>query len=146
MIDIENKVFNEVATAIRAEFGASYPNLSIYGEYLDIPSGFPCVTIVEDDNSILTNMQTNSLTEEFARITYSVNIYTNNVVGKKALAKEIADVADLAMQNMKFTRTMRGQTPNIDRTIYRITAQYEGIVGKGVEDASGNITFQMYRR
>jgi hypothetical protein len=63
----------------------------------------------------------------------------------KQTAKRIADIVDTAMQNLKFTRTMSGQTPNIDRTIYRYTMRYEAIVQKG-EDIDGVITYQMFHR
>ncbi len=145
MIDIENIVFNTVATALRAQYLTEYPDLTVYGEYVPAPSSFPCVTVVEDDNYTYRRTQDEQLIEHNARVMYTVNIYTNNIVGKKGVAKKIADFVDLQMQNMKFTRTMRGQIPNEDRTIYRITMRYEAIVNRG--RASGDdIVYQMYRQ
>lgn len=54
MIDIENKVYNDVAKAIRDSF-SNFPRLSCYGEYVETPASFPCVTLVEDDNSRVTS-------------------------------------------------------------------------------------------
>ena len=113
MIDIENKVFNDIATMLRAK----YNGISVYGEYVDTPSSFPSVTIVMDDNSTYTRSQDSSLEEHHASVMFSVNVYSNLVSGKKSQAKAIAEDIDNAMLNMKFTRSMMNQIPNVDRTI-----------------------------
>ena len=48
MIDIENEVFNRVATRVREQF----PDIFMTGEYVNSPSSFPAVSLVEQDNSI----------------------------------------------------------------------------------------------
>lgn len=145
MIDIENIVFNTVYDALTAAYAASYPDMTIYGEYVPAPSGFPCVTIVEDDNYTYRRTQDNQLAEHNANLMYTVNVYTDNITGKKSLAKAIANTVDVAMQNMKFTRTFRSQIPNTDRTIYRITMRYEAVVAEPKE-INGNTVYQMYRQ
>lgn len=141
MIDIENKVFDTVARELRSE----YNTISVYGEYVESPASFPCVTLVEDDNTAYQQTQDNTLRENHATIMYTANVYSNKSSGKKTEAKAIANVIDMAMQNMKFTRIMRSQTPNIDRSIYRITMRYTAVVAEG--STSGDDTvFQMYRR
>ena len=122
MIDLENEVFNNVAVALRS----AYQGISIYGEYVETPSSFPCVTLVEDDNSEIENNVTLArLTGESAsNLMYTANVYSNLKTGKKAQAKAIMDVIDTQMHNMGFIRTMRSQLPNVDRTIYRVTARY----------------------
>lgn len=121
MIDLENQVFNTVANVLRA----NYETISIYGEYVDSPSVFPSVSLVEEDNSEPNAFI--SLTREPENVVdlmYSVNVYSNLTSGKKAQAKEIMDLIDTQMHSMGFIRTMRNQLPNVDRTIYRITARY----------------------
>lgn len=121
MIDIENEVFNYVANALRAEF----PGISVYGEIVETPSSFPSVSLVEDDNSeIATNKTLGRLPETACNLMYTANVYSNLKTGKKAQAKAIMDVIDTWMHHMGFERTMRSQLPNLDRTIYRITARY----------------------
>lgn len=121
MIDIENSVFTYVANALRAEF----PSISIYGEVVETPSSFPSVSLVEDDNSeIATNKTLGRLPETACNLMYTANVYSNLKTGKKAQAKAIMDVIDTRMHHMGFERTMRSQLPNLDRTIYRITARY----------------------
>ena len=121
MIDIENQVFNTVVNALRA----SYNGISVYGEYIETPSSFPCVTLVEDDNSeIVSNTTLYRNPETASNLMYTANVYSNLKTGKKAQAKAIMDVVDAQMRNMGFNRTMRSQLPNVDRTIYRVTARY----------------------
>ena len=141
MINIENKVFNDIATALTTE----YPNISVVSEYVDTPNTFPCVTIVEDDNSVHQNSLDNTNVEHHANLMYSVNVYSNKRSGKKQEAKAIMGSIDNLMSAMKFTRTMCMQTPNIDRTIYRITARYTAIVERGRADGD-NTVYQIYRR
>lgn len=145
MIDIENKVFDTVSTAVRNAFATDNPGLTLYGEYVLSPTSFPCVTLIETDNYTLRRTQDDALTEHDAEIVYEANIYTNNVSGRKSLAKAIADVVDTSMQNLKFTRVLRTQTPNVDTTIYRLTMRYRAVVGAPVIDTDGNRTYQMYR-
>lgn len=145
MIDIENKVFTTVYNAVIAE----YPSADIKGEYVDIPSAFPHISVVEVGNTTLEKTQDNTLTEHNATILYEVNVYSNAESGKKAQAKKIANVVDLAMQNMKFTRTSFMSVPNTDRTIYRINLRYRAIVGEGVTTTEDGVTttiYQMYRK
>jgi len=121
MIDIENQVFNTVANALRSQFSG----ISVYGEYVETPSSFPSVSLVEDDNSepeLFTSLSREH--ETVSDLMYTANVYSNKTSGKKAQAKSIMDVIDNEMHRMGFIRTMRNQLPNVDRTIYRITARY----------------------
>lgn len=121
MIDIENQVFNTVANALRSRF----TGISVYGEYVETPSSFPSVSLVEDDNSEPENFTSLSREHEtVSDLMYTANVYSNKTSGKKAQTKDIMDVIDTEMHRMGFIRTMRNQLPNVDRTIYRITARY----------------------
>ena len=121
MIDLENEIFNCVAVALRS----AYNGISVYGEYVESPSSFPSVSLVEDDNSeIVSNTTLYRNPETASNLMYTANVYSNLKTGKKAQAKAIMDVVDAQMRNMGFNRTMRSQLPNVDRTIYRVTARY----------------------
>lgn len=148
MIDVENMVFNAVATALRTE----YPNMSIYGEYIENPASFPCVTLVEENNVTYRNSLTEDHRENHARLEYVANVYSNKQNGKKAEAKHISDIIDNTLQDLNFVRLMRSQVPNTDRTIYRITLRYEAVVDKGItttETVEGEevstTTYTLYR-
>lgn len=141
MIDIETLVFNTVANAVQAEV----PNAEIYGEYVEAPATFPCVYIVEDSNTTYEESLDESGTENHARISYEINVYSDKRIGKKSFAKRMMDIVDDAMQGMYFVRTFRGQTPNLDRTVYRYTSRYEAIVSKGYQEGD-DIVHYIYRR
>ena len=91
------------------------------------------MTIVEADNKVYERTRDLSGVEHHAQVMYEINVYSNKVSGKKSEAKEISNMIDGMMTDMLFTRTFRGQTPNIDRTIYRITLRYQGVVREAVE-------------
>lgn len=142
MIDIENLVLNNVFNAVQT----SYPSASCYGEYVEVPASFPCVTLYESDSQTYTPSNDEQLHEHQAIVTYEANVYSDLVSGKKTQAKAIADIVDSTMQSMKFVRTMRSQIPNQDRSIYRVTLRFEAIVGEPIIESTGTITYQMYRR
>ena len=124
MIDIESNVFNYVANALRA----SYSGISVYGEEVEAPSSFPSVCLIERSNFEINENVTLSRSPETAcRLMYQADIYSNLKSGKKAQAKAIFKIVDDKMHELGFVRTLGDQLLNIyDRTIYRITARYEG--------------------
>ena len=130
MIDIENDVFDTVATALRS----AHAGIWVAGEFVDSPAKFPAVTIVESDNRIFERMRTRKI-ENAVRVMYEMQIYSNKASGKIAEAKAIADTADEVFAQLGITRTMRSQGANLkDATIYRIVCRYEAIIGKNGEN------------
>lgn len=125
MINVESTVFSRVASA----FTAAYPNGSRYGEPVDTPAKFPCLTLVEIDNATYQRSQDNDLTEHHAIIVYEANAYSNKTSGAKLDCKAIMALVDMEMQKMGFTRLFCNQTKNLDSKIYRMTARYRGIIG-----------------
>ena len=125
MMNIENEVFNTVANALRAVYG---DNIMVSGEYNETPSAFPFVTLIEDDNYEVAETRTlGRLPETASNLMYTANVYSNLKSGRKAQAKSIMDIVDEQMHKLGFQRTMRNQLPNVDRTIYRVTARYTQI-------------------
>ncbi len=141
MIDIENKVLSVVREAVLAQ----YPTASVYGEYVEVPAGFPCVTVTEDTNYTYVYTKDEQLAEHHAEVQYAVNVYSNKQTGAKLEAKAIMNIADNAMQGMKFWRTMTRQVPNVDRTIYRLIARYRAVVGEPTQ-VGDDLVFQMYQK
>lgn len=126
MIDIEADVFSYVAEILREE----YPGIFVAGEYVNTPSSFPAVTIVENDNRVLETMRTLNI-ENAVSVMYECNIYSNKTNGKKAEAKDITATMDKAFEEIGFTRTMRNQVANLnDASIFRIVCRYEAVVDK----------------
>lgn len=130
MIDIENDVFDTVATELRS----NYRGIWVSGEYVDTPAKFPAVTIVEADNRIFERMRTRKI-ENAVHVMYEVQVFSNKASGKKEEAKAIADTVDQVFESCGFTRTMRNKVANLkDATIYRIVCRYEAIVGENGEN------------
>ena len=142
MIDIENLIVSKVNTAL-ATLKQTYPNLKVVSEYVETMAKFPLVSVVQEDNYTHLATQDADLKDHAVNVMFSVNVYANDK-NKKATAKKIASAVDTEMLNNLFTRTYMGQTPNVDRTVYRITMRYTAVVAEGV--SSGNTTtYQMYR-
>lgn len=127
MIDIENEVFNTVATVLRKV----YSNIYVTGEYVRVPSQFPHVSLVEMDNQIYQRTEDSGSSENHVSVMYEVDIYSNKKVGKKAECKEIASLIDDQMLALGFARVMLQPIPNLDdATIYRMVGRYSAIVSK----------------
>ena len=127
MIDIENELFTKIATAIRAEFSGAY----VVGEYVNAPSKFPAVYIVEQDNTVNRATRDTSDIENFADVMYQVDIYSNKNKGKKSECKAIAALVDEQFASLGFARSFLNPVPNIDDgTIYRMTGRWIATVSK----------------
>lgn len=127
MIDIENMLFTKIATALRAEFSGIF----VVGEYVNAPSKFPAVYIVEMDNTVNRMGRDTSGIENFADVMYQVDIFSNKNSGKKAECKAIAAVVDEQFSSLGFTRSFLNPVPNMDNgTIYRLTGRWIATVSK----------------
>ncbi len=125
MIDIENEVFNTVASALRSRF---HP-IAIYGEVVDLPAVFPCVMMVEKDNRVYARTQTGLETENHALLMYEIDVCSNKQSGKKSEVKEIFSVIDAEMAELGFSRIMLAPMPNLwDGSIYRMVGRYQAVV------------------
>jgi hypothetical protein len=125
MIDYMNEIFTPVANAVRND----YPKATIIGEYTRTPSKFPCVTLDETANVTVDSLVDSSDQENFARLSYRMQVFSNKQKGKKAEARAIFAVADKVMLGMGFRRKTYTSTPEIyESTIYSITATYEAVV------------------
>ncbi len=125
MIDIENEVFNRIATRLREEFNP----ISVYGEYIKSPAVFPAVIIEERGNNAHERTQDSGSVENHARLMYEVNVYSNKQSGKKSECKSIFKMIDEEFASMGFTRILKEPIPNIeDATIYRMVGRYTAVV------------------
>ena len=125
MIDLESPLFTEIAVALRAE----YSGITVYGEYVPAPAGFPSVSIVEMDNATFLPGWSNRPVEQYAEVMYEVNVYSNLAKGKKAQAKAIMGTIDTMLQEYGFERISVQPIPNMnDATIYRMVGRYRAVV------------------
>mgnify|MGYP007133714099 CR=1 FL=1 len=142
MIDVENLVIDTVSKAIKA---SAYSTALVVSDYTDMPSSFPCVSVIESDNSTYRRTQDNDLKEHHTRVMYEVNVYSNKTSGAKTEAKKILEIVDSSFQNMKFTRTFKQPIPNADKTIYRILASYEAVIAE-YQTIGQNKVYQVHRQ
>lgn len=125
MIDKLNEIFSSVATAVRSK----HTGTTVTGEYTRKPSKFPAVTLDEIQNVMVDRLEDSSNAENFAGVTYRLQVFSNKRTGKKAEAREIFATADAEMRRMGFRRVTYTTTPEIyDSTIYNIAATYEAVV------------------
>lgn len=125
MIDKLNEIFTSVATSVRSK----HTGTTVTGEYTRKPSKFPAVTLDEIQNVVVDRLEDSSNAENFASVTYRLQVFSNKRTEKKAEAREIFATADAEMRRMGFRRVTYTTTPEIyDSTIYNITATYEAVV------------------
>lgn len=150
LIDAENAIFSQISRNLDIRFqevidymNYTYPSLGnrypptttnlddpvfVTGEYVDAPTRFPAVSIIEIDDSVYRKMITTNI-ENHTKLTFEVNCFSNLAGYKKAEAKAIMDIVDDEFSKFGFVRTMRSPASNIlDATIYRIVARYEGVL------------------
>lgn len=149
MIDVENLVFDTVFNGVRTV----YPTMEVNKGFIEETATFPCVIIRETDNVPVESTNTDDCAENYTRLTYQVDVYSNKAGTARSECKKILDLVDGLMQSMKFRRTHTNEPLNISRTIFRQYARYTVIVGKGIDTVTGNgneqtttTTFQLYRR
>ena len=142
MIDVENLVIDTISKALKA---SAYSSTLVVSDYTDTPSSFPCVSVIEADNYTYRRTQDDDLKEHHTSVMYEVNVYSNKTSGSKSEAKKIMEIVDTTFQNMKFTRTVKQAIPNRDKTIYRIVARYEAVIGE-YQTIGQNKVYQVYRR
>ena len=123
MIDIENRVYTAVREAVKARL------TNISSTRNAMVQALPAMEFYEVGNSVYTPSITLERRENHAVVSFECNIYSH----EKQEAKEIAGLVDDCMAGMGFTRTLKTPTPNIDRTIYRLTMRWEGVVSRGMD-------------
>ena len=127
MINIENEIFTIVVNAVRSV----YPDIYMVGEYVKIPSKFPCVSLIEMDNSVYDKTQTSGKLENHVSVMYELDVYSNKTSGKKSECKDIVALVDKEMSALGFSRTMLQPIPNLDdATIYRMKGRYMAVVSE----------------
>lgn len=126
MLDPENYIFTVLAETLRGTFSG----IAVYGEEVPAPPIFPCVTCVESDNTIEADTLTGDGKEHFIRVMFSVNVYSNLQTGGKQQCKDIMSVVDQTMMGIGLRRTMNQPLDNLQHTISRRVARYEGRVGE----------------
>lgn len=132
MISPENTVFTLISTALRERFEEIY----VAGEYVSQPPQFPAVFIEEANNTTDRRTLDSGYTEQFANLTYTVDVFSNRARGKKAECRAIANFIDnIFVNQLRHRRVNLIPAPNLnDSTIYRMRGTYESTVRKDGND------------
>ena len=128
MIDYEVKIFNKVyATA--APLCAK--NMVVSAPFTNAPTGFPAVCLYELDNRTVRNRQSSTPVENYAQVTYQLDVYATT----KSKCREIFSAADNVMMALNFTRISGQFTDNLGNTkVFRYVGRYQAVV-----DPDGNL-------
>ena len=125
MIDFSNEIFSAVAESLRSAF----PGIIVKGEYVDIPSQFPTVTIDEIRN-VPFSVDTGRV-NKYANVTYRVQVFSNKEDGKRAEARKIYNKVDEVLQQYNLLCESFATTPTIyNAEIYSINATHSGVVSR----------------
>lgn len=124
MVDIENEVITLVTDCLFAN------NISATVEsVLNLnPSSFPTVCVEEIENSSYSSTEDSHSNENHASVGYEINIFTNDVSGKKQKAKDILSVVDAMLIARGFARFSKTQLSLDNGTKMRIVARYRAVV------------------
>jgi hypothetical protein len=141
MIDVENLVFDTVFNGVRNV----YADLEVTKGFVEETATFPCIVVRETNNVPVQNMNTDDCAENYTRVTYQIDIYSDRAGTARSENRELMKLVDDIMQGMKFYRTYMSEPLNIKRTIFRQYARYTAIIGKGITTGE-TTTFQVYRR
>lgn len=120
MIDIENEVITLVTDTLFAE------NITASVEsVLNLnPSVFPTVCVEEIENSSYDGSADTKSNENHASVSYEINVFTNDVSGKKQKAKAILAVINDALIARGFSRLSKTELSLDNGTKYRLIARY----------------------
>lgn len=123
MIDVSNEIFNTVAKDLRS----LYQEITVVGEYVEVPAKFPTVTLDEISN-IPTHLDSATI-NKYAKVIYRSQVFCNGN-GKRKRAREIFDSLDRKLMGLGLTMKTYSTTPAIyNSEVYCITATHEGVIG-----------------
>jgi hypothetical protein len=127
MIDYENKVFNYVHPYVAPLCAKDKFVSTIITEK---PTAFPAASLIEMDNTTVRRLQSSTPVENYALVTYQLEIYATT----KASCKKVLAAADKALLSLNFTRMSAPYIDNAGNTkVFRYVARYEAMV-----DQDGN--------
>lgn len=149
MIDVENLVFDTVFNGVQTVRN----DVTVNKGFIEEMAKFPCVVVHEIGNVPVEDTNTDPCAENYTRLTYQIEVYSDKTGTARSECKELLKLVDSIMQGMKFRRTYTSEQFNVNRTIFRQYARYTVIVDSGITTVSGEgqqqtetTTFHTYRR
>lgn len=118
----ESELLSQVISALREEY-----DTDIYitdTETNDTPPKFPAIVFYRSNNRTLTFYQTLDSLQRASSVQYCITVYSQD--GDEA--KSIVNTVDVIMDSIGFVRTDDRPIFNVDTTIYRRYALWEGTI------------------
>lgn len=128
MINNASEIFDRITTALKS----SDSTVKTSSVYQNAPSSYPFVSIEMIDDSIYERGIDSGDIENFANISYEINVYTKGDI-RMSKAYKLLGVADNFMKSIGFTRIIAQPLQDQNETLYRIIARYEAVVGKDLK-------------
>lgn len=126
MINVESQVYTPITVALREAF----PGVDVSGEYMEAPSTFPRVSIMEQDNYPTLGHLDTSDKGQFATLMYGVNVYSNRLTGEKSQCRSIMRVVDDLVYQCNSTHISLSPVPNLkNASIYHLVARCRAETG-----------------
>lgn len=127
MIDKEYEVFDRCVEAVlKVRTDLTENNFS--SDYVDAPSDFPHVSIIQTESTTATAYQDYRFIENKVMLTYEVSVYSNLESGKREECKNILKIIDDTLFRMNMTRQTMAFVPNLmNNSIARLVARYQVI-------------------
>lgn len=126
MIDIEN----EVITIVHDGLYENGINASVESVLNLNPSSFPTVCVEEIENTSYGMTADSFSNENHAAVGYEINVFTNDVSGKKQKAKDILAVIDKLLLARGFSRLSKTQLSLDNGTKFRLIVRYRAYVSR----------------
>lgn len=125
MIDVENEIIHTLKQAILE----LEPTALVVGDYVDSPTSYPVVTIMELDNNVYDSLTGG--VESHSTLAYEINVYTNDSTGRKARNKKINLTIAQQMERLGFERTSLNPVANyLNPSIYRMVSRYRAVIDR----------------
>ena len=109
MIDIENLVFDTVYNGVTTV----HQNMNVCKGFIEESATFPCIVVREVNNVPVQTMNTDDCAENFTRVTYQIDIYSDKQGTQRSECRELLKLVDGIMQSMKFRRIHMNEPLNI---------------------------------
>ncbi len=128
MINNASEIFTRLTTALQ-NADSSVKTSSVY---TNSPSSYPFVSIELIENSIYERGVDSGDMENFANISYEINVYARGDT-KMSDCYKLLGVADNFMKSIGFARIILTPMQDQNETQYRLVARYEAVVGKDLK-------------
>ena len=123
MIDVEELLIDEITKELE-----SYPNIIVLSSELVTLPQLPCVCVNEIDNRLCAKGIDTSDTEQYAEVTYQIDVYSNKGDYKKKEVKEIYNRLDKLMFRLGFYRRGKNAIEFGENRVCRMSGRYSGTV------------------